>query len=199
MPRLIDPISRTGALVTAVNHLLATGGPRALSLRAIASHAGVSGSSIIHHYGSVEHLYRALLHLTDLSRRDEFDERRAEGLLAFLPAGPDGVVEARVWLAWREMARAIDGLELSMTAALAHERALVARTIDYELGGDQLGRAIALIDGLRVAVCEASRPLPLGRAREMLREAYPSWTAPSYTTSAAPRRAATTASGSSAE
>ena len=68
MPLLIDTESRTGALVAAVNHLLAEGGPRALSLRAVARTSAVSSSSIIHHLGSMEHLMRVSAHWTGLAR-----------------------------------------------------------------------------------------------------------------------------------
>src|SRR5688572_24433883 len=66
---LIDTESRTGTLVAAVNHLLAEGGPRALSLRAVARVSRVSTSSILHHLGSVEHLMRVSAHWTGRAAR----------------------------------------------------------------------------------------------------------------------------------
>ena len=174
MPQLIDTESRTGALVAAVNHLLAEGGPRAVSLRAVARTSGVSSSSIIHHLGSVEHLMRVSAHWTGLARRDQLTLRwRGEGLPAHLPDLPDHVVEARVWLAWCELWRSEPALEPTMREARDRERALLAEQLDYALARADLDVLVALLDGLTVAVCRPQAPMPREHARELLRRQYP--------------------------
>ena len=174
MPQLIDTKSRTGTLVAAVNHLLAEGGPRAVSLRAVARVSRVSTSSILHHLGSMEHLLRVSAHWTGIARREQMSWRwPEEGLLAHLPDMADHVVEARVWLAWCEMWRSEPGVETTMREARDHERALLAGHLDYALSRDDLDGLVALLDGLTVAVCRPEAPMPPARARHLLLRAYP--------------------------
>ena len=169
MPRLIDTASRTGTLVASVNHLLAEGGPRAVSLRAIASVSRVSGSSILHHFGTVEHLLRVSAHITGQARLQRMDERWfEEGVAAHLPHTPDDVVDARMWLAWCELWRSHEGLELTIREARYAERALLARRMDFQLARDELDSVVALIDGLTVATCRPVEPMPPERAARLL-------------------------------
>jgi DNA-binding transcriptional regulator YbjK len=174
MPLLIDTESRTGALVMAVNHLLAEGGPRAVSLRAVAAVSRVSASSIIHHLGSMEHLMRVSAHWTGRARSEQQSYRwHDEGLLAHLPRSPDHVVDARVWLAWCELWRSEPGLETTLQEARDHERAQLAGRLDFTLARDELDVLVALIDGLTVAVCRPRGPMPTEHARALLRRQYP--------------------------
>ena len=199
MPRLIETETRTGTLVAAVNHLLAEGGPRAVSLRAVASVSRVSGSSIIHHLGSMEHLLRVSAHRTGQARRDRLRQRWPdEGLAAYLPSVPDDVVDARTWLAWCELWRSEEGLELTVRQALEEERALLAGQLDYALGRDDLDLLVALIEGLTVATCRPVDPMPTTRAITLLLGAVPRSAQP-LAAAAASRSAVTIASGSSAE
>jgi AcrR family transcriptional regulator len=171
---LIDTLTRTGTLVAAVNHLLAEGGPRAVSLRAVARESRVGASSIIHHLGSLEHLMRVSALWTGRARRDQLEWRwREEGLMAHLPQTDDQVVDARVWLAWCEMWRAEPQVEPTVSEARDHERALLAGQLDYALPRDDLDGLVAMIDGLTVAVCRPVRPMSPTRARALLRRAYP--------------------------
>ncbi len=169
MPRLIDTGSRTGTLVASVNHLLAVGGPRAISLRAIAEVSRVSGSSILHHFNTVEHLLRVSAHVTGKARLHRMETRWSdEGVAAHLPGAPDDVVDARVWLAWCELWRSHDGLEPTVRDARYAERALLARQLDFRLAREELDTAVALIDGLSVAICRPVDPMPLKRAATLL-------------------------------
>lgn len=110
MPRLIDTESRTGTLIAAVNHILATDGVAGLTLRRIAAVSRVSTSSILHHLDSRERLIHVSAARTAQSRRDRFlaaqdrydDER---GLLALLPGCDDEILDARAWLGWLELWR----------------------------------------------------------------------------------------------
>lgn len=174
MPLLIDTMERTADLVRSVNHLLATGGPRALSLRRIAGTIGISPSSLIHHYGSVDHLLRVSAFHTGKARLRDLERRwPGEGLLAHLPASPDDVVDARVWLAWCELWRSEDGLEPTVAEARDAERALLARQLDYALDRDGLDAMVALAEGLTTACCHPVGPMPVPRARTLMRRAHP--------------------------
>jgi AcrR family transcriptional regulator len=73
VPRLIETESRTGAVVAAINHVLARDGAAALSLRSIARQSGVSTSSLLHHYESREHLLRVAASWTGRARRRAID------------------------------------------------------------------------------------------------------------------------------
>src|SRR4051794_40738765 len=54
MPRLIDPYTRTGAMVLAINSILVTQGVFGLTLRTIARESGISTGSLLHHFGHRE-------------------------------------------------------------------------------------------------------------------------------------------------
>lgn len=169
MPRLIETETRTGTLVAAVNHLLAEGGPRALSLRAVAGASRVSGSSILHHFGSMEHLLRVSAYRTGAARLQRMEERWPfAGVAAHLPTTADDVVDARVWLAWCELWRSHDGLETTVREARRAERALLASRSDFRLAREQLDTVVALLDGLTVAVCRPVEPMAPSRAVALL-------------------------------
>jgi AcrR family transcriptional regulator len=169
MPRLIETESRTDAVVAAVNHLLATAGPTSLSIRSIARESGVSGSSLLHHYGTRRRIVVLSAIRTGKARLRDIDARLwREGVHAFLPADLDGVVDARVWLAWAEMWRSEESLTTAIESLRQDERALLAAALDYQLARDELTALTALIDGLLVGVCAPVRPLPLPRAATIL-------------------------------
>ncbi|MGH3347531.1 MAG: TetR/AcrR family transcriptional regulator [Nocardioides sp.] len=168
MPMLIDTITRTGALVTAINQLMADGGPRALSVRAVGRESRVSPSSIIHHYGSMEQLLRVAAHWTGRARREAISGRAHEGASAFLPATDDDVVDARVWLAWCELWRSDPAVELVIGEARDDERVLLARLTDFAHPAEELDLLAALIEGLTVAVCAPHDPVSPEDARRLL-------------------------------
>lgn len=134
--------------------------------------SGVSPPSLLQHYGNREHLIRVAAFRTSRTRLRDIERRRDyEGILAFLPADDDGVVAAREWLAWCELWRAEPSIGGAMSDAHEWERALLASTLDYGPadGDDLVDRATALVEGLRARICLPERPLPLPRARELLR------------------------------
>jgi len=146
MPMLIDTITRTGALVQAINWLLADGGPRALSLREIGRTSRVSPSSILHHYGQLDQLLRVAAHWTARARHEAITERSRDGASAFLPATDDDVVDARVWLAWGELWRSDPALEVVFDECRQEERALLAKLTDYRFSRQGPDTLAALID-----------------------------------------------------
>ena len=169
MPRLIETNSRTDAVVAAMNDLLASDGVTALSVRSIARASGVSPSSLLHHYGSRERIVRLAALRTGKARVRDI-ERRApwDGVVAFLPADLDGVVDARAWLGWLELWRSEDILLEAVGMPRRDERALLASVLDYALPRESLDAVSALIEGLLCAICAPVRPLSLPVARGLL-------------------------------
>jgi AcrR family transcriptional regulator len=169
MPHIFEASSRTATVVTAINHVLATQGAGGLTMRTIGKVSGVNPASLAHHYGNREHMLRVAAARTGEARLQDMDARRwDEGVLAFLPGTADDIVSTRVWLGWVEIWRSDDTIAHTMREHLANERALLAKSIDYRLAREGLDALFAVIEGLRVAVCLPTRPLPLPRARQIL-------------------------------
>jgi AcrR family transcriptional regulator len=169
MPRLIDSGTRTDNVVIGINWLMATGGPRALTLRAIAREVRISPASLLHHFDNLDRLLGVAAFRTAEDRLDAIRRRqRREGVLAFLPGAADDLVFVRAWLGWLEMWRSYDVIEPAITENRRWERALLAETVDHQLARDELDALRATIDGLTVAICAPERPLALPRAREIL-------------------------------
>ena len=169
MPLLIDTEARTHTLVRAINDVLAEGGPADLTLRRIARASGVSTSSMLHHYGSREHLLRVAAHQTSNARLSRLRaEIATDGALAFLPHSPDDLPDARAWLAWLELWRSERSLERLLTDARAWETRELAAALDYRLARLELLGAVAMIDGLLTALCSPRRPMRIDEARQIL-------------------------------
>lgn len=169
MPVLIDTESRTGTLVQAINDVLTERGPAGVTLRLIARLSGVSPSSMLHHFGSREHLLRVAAGRTGRQRIASLRvEAITDGVLAFVPRSDDEVLDTRAWLAWLELWRCEQFLGRWIAEARADELALLARVTGYRLTRPELDAALALIDGLRVAVCAPVAPMPPHEARQIL-------------------------------
>jgi hypothetical protein len=129
---------------------------------------------MIHHLGGKARLLSLSAALTASARRMEIQRRTllaqtpGDGVLAFLPDGDQGVLEARAWLAWVELGRCDPNVEIPVTRASREERALLAETLDFRLSRDDLDVLVAVIGGLREAICAPSRPLSPAKARELL-------------------------------
>jgi AcrR family transcriptional regulator len=171
MPRLIEPEGRTETVVDAIVFLLARDGPAGLTLRAIARESRVSTSSLLHHFGSREHLVRVAATWTGRARLRAMDRRAdRDGVGVFLPTEGDteDLITARAWLAWLELWRVEDSLTETIERFRDRELLLLARMLGVRIGSQDLTATVALIDGLNTAVCAPVRPLPPGRALEIL-------------------------------
>lgn len=169
MPQLIDTRSRAGTLASAANDLLVTDGIPGLTLRKIATVSRVSAGSILHHLGDKNRLLSLSAGLTAQAFQDEIERRRwLEGVGAFLPEADDDVLITRAWLAWVELARSDDAVEPPVTRALQSQRELLAGTLDHSLQREDLDLTVAVIEGLRAAICAPVRPMPPRRARALL-------------------------------
>lgn len=171
MPRLIAPEGRTETLVDAINYLLSRHGTAGLSLRTIARESRVSTSSMLHHFGSREHLLRVAAARTGRARLEVVERRSAaEGAAAFLPMDDDeeDLITARAWLAWCELWRCDPALSKTIGDCRDAEHVLLARILGLPLPSNALVPLRALIDGLLIAVCAPEHPLLPAEAREIL-------------------------------
>ena len=137
-------------------------------------------------------------HRTGLAFLDDLLLRRhVEGMLAFLPATADDLEQTRVWLAWCELARADATVSPHVSAIETDEVALFSQEFRDRPSREDVDTGIALVRGLRHAVCAGDDPMPVDRARVMLA----GWAEPyrSDAASAFDRSSATIRSGSAAE
>lgn len=166
---LIETESRTGTLVRAINDLLIESGPAGLTIRNISYVSGVSSSSIYSQMGSREHLLRVAAAKTGRARTDSLRcELGTDGVPAFVPRHEEEIREARAWLGWLEMWRSEPFLGRWIADSRNCERNLLARAVGHPLEAVELDFLLALVEGLRVAVCAPFEPMPPGLAREIL-------------------------------
>ena len=169
MPTLFDTETRTDTLVRAVNDILIESGPAGLTIRNIAKVSRVSPASIYGHMGSREHLLRVAAVRTSRARIDDLRrESHLGGVLAFLPGDSEGVLDTRAWLAWLELWRSEDFLARWVAESRDSELSVLATITNYEWRRPELDELLALVDGLRVAICAPLRPMRLETAREIL-------------------------------
>ena len=167
MPYLIDSRSRSGVLIDTINHLIAQDGPCRLSLRRIAKESGVSPGSMMDHFGNKARLLQLSSTVTARARQDDITARMSvEGALAFLPATHEQVPDYRIWLAWQELSRSVAAVRDGLERARTSEREILRHATALE--GERLEAAYALVDGLTVALCAPTDPMPVDRARHLL-------------------------------
>ena len=189
MPMLFDIDSRTGTLVRAINDILIESGPAGLTVRHISHVSGVSPSSIYDQMGSREHLIRVAAGWTAEARTTSLRyEAATDGVLAFVPRHGEEVLEARAWLGWLELWRVEDCVGRWIEDSRARELGLLAQLADHQLLREDLDSLLALIDGLRVAVCAPARPMRTEQARTILAAACHTWPAPDVYPSQPPSR-----------
>ncbi len=172
MPRLIETQTRTGTMVFAINRILVTHGVFGLTLRSIARESRISTGSLLHHFESRERILHVAAHRTGLALLEEITSAVTwRGVEGFLPADDDAVLLTRAWLAWLELWRSEPWLELTISELRAREVRALAELHEYRLSRPDLDLVRALVDGLRGAICEPSRPMAPERARALLRDA----------------------------
>ena len=169
MPLLLDTESRTGVLVRAINDILIEFGPAGLTMRT--HRRGQRSQPVVdlRQMGSREHLLRVAAGTTCRAAWPRCGPRAATGgISAFLPRDDDEVLDTRAWLAWLELWRVEDFLGRWIAECRADERGLLAQVTDYQLLRSELDELLALIDGLRTAICAPTGPMRLETAREIL-------------------------------
>lgn len=169
MPRLLEPGGHAPAVRGAARRLIAERGLPALSLRAIAGEAGIAPATLVHQF---THKTRLWGYLVVCAKHDLvhaiWARSRSEGVLAFLPATADDLVDMRVWLAWCELARSDETVAGAITGFREEQRGMLDILTDQSLDEAGLDVLVALVDGLSAAVCAREDPLPLERARAAL-------------------------------
>ena len=93
---------------------------------------------------------------------------RTGGVLGFLPATEDDVVDARVWLAWCELARGDDLVSPAVGHFREQQREMLDILTERSLDETGLDLLVAVIEGLNAAVCACEDPMPVERARAAL-------------------------------
>ncbi|MCB5411080.1 TetR family transcriptional regulator C-terminal domain-containing protein [Pseudogemmobacter faecipullorum] len=158
--------NRREALIQATQELVAEGGPRAATVRAIAERAGVTPGLIRHYFGSKQELshaaYTALMDGMTEQGAEALDEAGASAearLAAFISASlrPPVVDPRRVglWAGFLHQVQADPGLLAQHEASYLHYRDRLQQLIaalGREVSADQLRREAiacnAMIDGL---------------------------------------------------
>jgi AcrR family transcriptional regulator len=169
VPRLLDTADRADAVAAAVARIIAARGVAALTVRAIGAEAGISPASLLQHLGSKQHVLQVSAHLWVGAWAQQRASRSwAEGTAAFLPAIEDDLHDARVWCGLHEIGRTHTGVGRTLCRDAQVERALLDRVTGEVLTGDGLDALLAVVHGLRLAVCAAELPMTLGRAVALL-------------------------------
>ncbi|KRF17765.1 hypothetical protein ASG90_05315 [Nocardioides sp. Soil797] len=166
MPRLIDAASRADTLTLAINHVIATEGAAALSVRRISRASRVSAPTILHHFGSRARLLSMAAARTAADRLDDFAARQPhEGLRAMLPRPSerswctDPAVHARVWLGWLELWRTDPELERCFDDHFERLRGYVSVLTEGRLTPMTVETLLALAEGLQARIAAPIKPL----------------------------------------
>lgn len=154
MTRVTDHESQRGAVMRAVAGLICEGGLAAASLRAVARRSRVSASQLVEGWGGRDRMLALAAGLfgqgwqEDLYRRAQLD-----GLGAFVPRTDDEVDDARVWLAFCDLARNQEQMGWAIERLRLEERHMLDILTRRSLDDVTLDLLVALVDGLRHARC----------------------------------------------
>ncbi len=168
-----------GLALDAGRRLLAEGGPRAITLKAVGSAIGTSHANLIHHFGSaeafqgqlaqsmLERLTRTVTGLVERHRHGAIDLRAIVDTV-FEAYGPGGVGTLMAWSALTGEARVADGLAREIAALVA----LVEQLISAPDAAAQARESVRLLTSLAFADSLIGRPLAamLGEGPDEARE-----------------------------
>ncbi len=152
----IDRDSMQGTVAFAVNEVLIDHGVAGLSLRRIGKYAGMSPSTMMHHFRNRERILPVAGIVTAKAR---------------LATVTWGMLGARAWAGWLEIWRTAPRIEYVIGRARDDELAALARALDHQLTRPALESLYALADGLLVALSAPQRPMS-PRTAEALVEAH---------------------------
>lgn len=161
--------------------MLAEGGYPAVTLRRLADRIGVTPSGVLRWFGSNERMWvivaarlgwRWIAHVGDQTRfRWPAPLRPADctdDVHGYLPGTDDEVVWTRVWLALVEVGRHIEGVGVTIDEVDARECTLIARMLGPGSDPVAVDSIIAVVRGLRHAICSSERPMPVRAAHVVL-------------------------------
>ena len=199
--------SRTDDIVDGITRLVLAGGFERVTLRAIADQVRISPGTLVNHLTNRERILRVCAFRFADRRMRELDEQvRRIGAVGLMPMDDHDLRTARVWLAWREVARYAAGPAHAVAEADLKEEWLLRRSL--AAADDAAGHLVpdatvqlclAALRGLREAVCaHGEHALDVAAARDLwLAQLVPAQL--EVAASARARSSATIASGSSAE
>ena len=194
--------SRTDDIVDGITRLVLAGGFERVTLRAIADQVRISPGTLVNHLSNRERILRVCaFRFADRRIRELDDQVRLVGAVGLMPMDDHDLRTARVWLAWRAVARHAAGPAHAVAEADLKEEWLLRRALAADddpaghlIPGPTIQLCLAALRGLRESVCShGEHALDMGAARDL-------WLAQlEVTASALARSSATIASGSSAE
>jgi AcrR family transcriptional regulator len=169
MPRLIDTGTRTGTMVEATMRILATRGAPGLTLRGIARESRISTGSLLHHFESRERILGVAAHRTGRAHLDEIESGILwHGVQGFLPGDEETRLLTLAWLGWCELWRTEETLVEIVAEVRRQEMTMLAEQHEHRLSRPDLDVLVAVIDGLRLAVCAPIGAMSFTRARDLL-------------------------------
>ena len=200
----LDTNSRTDDIVDAISRLVLEGGFERVTMRAIAQQVRISPGTLVNHLTNRERILRVCAFRFADRRMRELDEQvRRVGAVGLMPMDDHDLRSARVWLAWREVARHAEGPAHAVAEADQKEEWLLRRALTRDgppLPDSAVQLCLATLHGLREAVCARDgHALDVAAARDLWLSQLESAQLGEATASARARSSATIASGSSAE
>ena len=162
--------------------LIADGGVEAVTLRSLAQRIRATPSGVLRWFDSSAHMWGRIVAafgrrwehwLADRARpdprREPFEDVRVN---AMLPFTDEEARWTRVWLALVEAGRSRPDLAPRIAPVEARERVVLARMLTRAMGGPPdpalVDTTLALVRGLRHAVCAPHEPMSLAHAHELL-------------------------------
>ena len=177
----LDSADRADMVTDAALELMAEGGSTAVTLRSLAERIGASSPGVLSWFGSTDRMWQVIAVrcgqrwmglLGDWGRRESLTRARlSNDLHLLLPVSDDEVIWTRAWLGLVEVGRHRHGVGALMAMFEADERAWVGRqlrAVDAACGPDSIDAVVALVRGLRHAICAPTHPMPVRRAHEVL-------------------------------
>ncbi|GLY13611.1 hypothetical protein Kisp01_06270 [Kineosporia sp. NBRC 101677] len=175
MDQAWDPTRGRQVIAEAAVHLVATHGLEGVSVRKVATQAGVSAGLVQHHFPTKQALLLAAMHQVDaavqarleplVSDRRSASARLRALALEILPLDETRATEARVWLAFIAAAPADPAITQAHAATWQELAEILTRLLTHHHGSDQpeLDRATLLLaglDGLAVTALAEPQRLP---------------------------------------
>jgi len=169
MPRVLDPHANRDAVTAAVAQLIVEGGLPAASLRAVARRSRVSTGVLVENWGGRDRMMRLSgLHLGRQWHEALWTRFGTAGLAGLLPRSEEERHEARIWLAFCELARDNEQVHLAVAELHAGQRRMLDTMTDRRWSEADLDLLCAVVDGLRHSVCTPGSELTLERAATAL-------------------------------
>jgi len=156
-------MNRRDATLAALMDIVANHGLERVSVREVASHAGVSIGTVQHYFPTREHLLaqayeeavgRIRARVEGVRLGPDVRANLIAVLSELLPLDPERAAETRVHLSFATLAATSPGLAATQAAALAELHAAVAAAFDAAWEGEVAARTVALAAHAAVAATD---------------------------------------------